>query len=69
MISFRIDWLDLLAVQGTLKNLLQQHNSKASVLQCSTMDLSLTTEHKEISSIQSDSSFLRISAYVRAGSW
>ena len=31
--SFRIDWLDLLAVQGTLKSLLQHHNSKASVLQ------------------------------------
>ena len=34
-ISFRIDWLDLLAVQGTLKGLLQHHNSKASILQCS----------------------------------
>ena len=34
-ISFRIDWLDLLAVQGTLKSLLQHHNSKASVFQCS----------------------------------
>ena len=33
MISFRIDWLDLLAVQGTLKSLLQHHNSKASTLQ------------------------------------
>ena len=32
---FRMDWLDLLAVQGTLKNLLQHHSSKASVLQCS----------------------------------
>ena len=32
LISFRIDWLDLLAVQGTLKSLLQHHNSKASVL-------------------------------------
>ena len=31
--SFRIDWLDLLAVQGTLKNLLQYHSSKASILQ------------------------------------
>ena len=36
LISFRIDWLDLLAVQGTLKSLLQHHNSKASILQCST---------------------------------
>ena len=33
--SFRIDWLDLLAVQGTLKNLLQHHSLKASILQCS----------------------------------
>ena len=35
LISFRMDWLDLLAVQGTLKSLLQHHNTKASVLQCS----------------------------------
>ena len=35
LISFRVDWLDLLAVQGTLKSLLQHHSSKASVLQCS----------------------------------
>ena len=35
LISFRIDWLDLLAVQGTLKGLLQHHSSKASILQCS----------------------------------
>ena len=34
-ISFRMDWLDLLAVQGTLKGLLQYHSSKASILQCS----------------------------------
>ena len=34
-ISFRMDWLDLLAVQGTLKSLLQHHCSKASILQCS----------------------------------
>ena len=33
--SFRVDWLDLLAVQGTLKSLLQHHSSKASILQCS----------------------------------
>ena len=32
LISFRIDWFDLLAVQGTLKNLLQRHSSKASIL-------------------------------------
>ena len=35
LISFRMDWLDLLAVQGTLKSLLQHHSSKASVLLCS----------------------------------
>ena len=35
LISFRIDWLDLLAVHGTLKSLLQHHNSKASILRCS----------------------------------
>ena len=35
LIFFRMDWLDLLAVQGTLKSLLQYHSSKASILQCS----------------------------------
>ena len=35
LISFRMDWLDLLAVQGTLKSLLQHHSSKASINQCS----------------------------------
>ena len=35
LISFRIDWFDLLAVQGTLQSLLQHHSSKASILQCS----------------------------------
>ena len=35
LMSFRMDWLDLLAVQGTLKSLLQYHSSKASILQCS----------------------------------
>ena len=35
LISFRMDWLDLLAVQGTLKSLLQHHNSKASISWCS----------------------------------
>ena len=37
LLSFRIDWLDLLAVQGTLKSLLQQHSSKASILQSSAL--------------------------------
>ena len=36
LISFRTDWFDLLAVQGTLKSILQHHSSKASILQCST---------------------------------
>ena len=36
LIPFRIDWFDLLAVQGTLGSLLQHHSSKASILQCST---------------------------------
>ena len=35
LVSFRMDWLDLLAVQGTLKSLLQHHSSKASILWCS----------------------------------
>ena len=35
LISFRMDWLDLLAVQGTLKSLLQHHSSKTSILRCS----------------------------------
>ena len=35
LISFRMDWLDLLAVEGTLKSLLQHHSSKISILQCS----------------------------------
>ena len=35
LISFRMDWLDLLAFQGTLRSLLQHHSSKASILQCS----------------------------------
>ena len=41
-ISFRMDWLDLLAVQGILKSLLQHHSSKASTLQCSA---SFTVQH------------------------
>ena len=38
LISFRMDWLNLLAVQGTLKSLLQHRSSKASILQCSALD-------------------------------
>ena len=40
LISFRVDWFDLLAVQGTLKSLLQNHSLKASILQCSVIQLS-----------------------------
>ena len=39
LISFRMDWLDLLAVQGTLKSLLQHHSSKASILWCSAFSM------------------------------
>ena len=42
LISFRMDWLDVLAVQGTLKSLLQHHSSKASILQHSAFFYSLT---------------------------
>ena len=47
LISFRMDWLDLLAIQGTLKSLLQHHSSKASILQCSAflMVPTLTSTH------------------------
>ena len=48
LISFRMNWLDLLAVQGTLKSLLQHHSSKTSILQCSAffiVQLSLTSIH------------------------
>ena len=53
LISFRMDWLDLLSVQGTLESLLQHHSSKASILQCSaffTVQLShpYTTTRKTI---------------------
>ena len=42
LISFRMDWLDLLAVQGTLKSLLQHHSSKASILQHSAFTVQLS---------------------------
>ena len=46
LISFRMDWLDLLAVQGTLKSLLQHHSSKASILRCSAFfTVQLTSIH------------------------
>ena len=46
LISFRMDWLEFLAVQGTLKSLLQHHSSKASILQCSAFfSPTLTSKH------------------------
>ena len=46
LISFRMDWLDLLAVQGTFKSLLQHHSSKASILLCSALFIvQLTSTH------------------------
>ena len=42
LISFRMDWLDLLAVQGTLESLLQHHSSKASILWCSAFTVQLS---------------------------
>ena len=45
LISFRMDLLDLLAVQGTLKSLLQHHSSKASILQCSSFSMSNSHIH------------------------
>ena len=50
LISFRMDWLDLLAVQGNLKSLLQHHSSKASILQCSaffTVQLTSIHDHRK----------------------
>ena len=45
LISFRIDWFDLLAVQGTLKSLLQQHSSKASILRHSAFFIAQLSHH------------------------
>ena len=54
LISFRMDWLDLLAVQGTLKSLLRHHSSKASILQLSaffTVQLSHIHDHRKSHSL------------------
>ena len=50
LISFRMDWLDLLAAQGTLKSLLQHHSSKASILLCSAATLTSIHDHWKIHS-------------------
>ena len=72
LIFFRIDWLDLLAVQGTLKSLLQHHHSKASILRCSAffiVQLShphMTTEIKRLFSSSLHSAItVVLSAYLR----
>src|SRR5574339_913689 len=55
-ISFRLDWLDLFGVQGTLKSLLQHHSSKASILRCSaffTVQLSHPRSEEHTSELQS----------------
>ena len=57
LISYRMDWLDLLAIQGTLKHLLHHHSSKASILQCSAFFIvqlshQYGTTGKTISSVQ-----------------
>ena len=51
LISFRMDWLDCLAVQGTLKSLLQHHSSKASILQCSAF-LTVQLSHPHMTTVK-----------------
>jgi len=70
LISFRMDWLDLLAVQGTLKSLLQHHSSKASILQCSaffTVQLShpYMTTRKIIWYVFEEKSFILYELYLK----
>ena len=66
-ISLRMDWLDLLAVQGTLKSLLQQHSSKASILQCSAF-FTVQLPHAEFIFILPDSAHW-VEAAVSQGIW
>ena len=54
LVSFRMDWLDLLAVQGTLKNLLQHHSSKGSIFRCSAFFTSIHDHWKNHSLDQTD---------------
>ena len=55
LISFRMGWLDLLAVQGTLKSLLQHHSSKASILQRSACFLESSNREKKLNSLWAES--------------
>ena len=52
LISFKMDWLDLLAVYGTLKSLLQHHSSKASILRCSAFFTVQLTQNSRLISFQ-----------------
>ena len=54
LISFRMDWLDLLAVQGTLKSLLQHHSSKASIFRCSAF-LTVQLSHPYMTTVKNHS--------------
>ena len=54
LIAFRMDWFDLLAVQGTLKSLLQHHSSKASILRCSALSMVQLTSVLHITSCDLD---------------
>ncbi|KAB0343834.1 hypothetical protein FD754_020760 [Muntiacus muntjak] len=60
LISFRMDWLDLLAVQGTLKSLLQHHSSKASIFRYSAFFTSLLQHHSSKASILRCSAFFTV---------
>ena len=64
LISFRIDWLDLLAVQGTLKSLHLHHSSKASILQCSAFFMVQLSNKAEIDVFLELSCFFHDPAYV-----
>ena len=61
LISFRIAWFDLLAVQGTLKSLLQHHTSKASVLQCSAFSM---VQHSQLCMTAGKTIVLTIRTFV-----
>ena len=67
LISFRMDWLDLLAVQGTLKSLLQHHSSKVSILQHSTFFIKRLFSSSSLSAISVVSSaYLRLLIFLPA---
>ena len=64
LFSFRMDWLDLLAAQGTLKSFLQHHNSKASILQCSAF---LMVHHLTVWNLAVSAYKIRIVMYSQFG--